>query len=88
MNNNKKEQNDDKKILTIAIGIMLILIAFAGATYAYFAFSASNNNVITSAFRSKIDNKDYGNNAILSKSTALEKLNSWYSSNLSNIDNY
>lgn len=47
MNNNKKEQNDDKKILTIAIGIMLILIAFAGATYAYFAFSASNNNVIT-----------------------------------------
>lgn len=48
----------------------------------------SNNNVITSAFRSKIDNKDYGNNAILSKSTALEKLNSWYSSNLSNIDNY
>ena len=47
MNNNKKEQNDDKKILTIAIGIMLILIVFAGATYAYFAFSASNNNVIT-----------------------------------------
>ena len=48
----------------------------------------ANSNVITSAFRSKIDNKDYGNNVILSKSTAIEKLNSWYSSNLSNIDNY
>ena len=48
----------------------------------------ANNNVITSAFRSKIDNKDYGSNVILSKSTAIEKLNSWYSSNLSNIDNY
>ena len=48
----------------------------------------SNNNVLTNAFRSKIDNKEYGNNALLSKSTALEKLNSWYSSNLSNIDNY
>ena len=48
----------------------------------------SNNNALTSAFRSKIDNQEYGNNAILSKSTALEKLNSWYSSNLSNIDNY
>ena len=48
MNNNKKEQNDDKKILTIAIGIMLILIAFAGATYAYFAFSASDNILVTS----------------------------------------
>lgn len=48
----------------------------------------TNSNVITSAFRSKIDNKDYGNNVILSKSTAIEKLNSWYSSNLSNIDNY
>lgn len=48
----------------------------------------SNNNVLTSAFRSKIDNEDYGNNALLSKSNALEKLNSWYSSNLSTIDNY
>ena len=48
----------------------------------------SNNNALTSAFRSKIDNQEYGNNAVLSKSTALEKLNSWYSSNLSNIDNY
>ena len=48
----------------------------------------SNNNVLTNAFRSKIDNQEYGNNALLSKSTALEKLNSWYSSNLSNIDNY
>ena len=36
----------------------------------------ANSNVITSAFRSKIDNKDYGNNVILSKSTAIEKLNS------------
>ena len=48
----------------------------------------ADNNVITSAFRSKIDNKDYGNNVILSKSTAIEKLNSWYNSNLSNIDSY
>ena len=48
----------------------------------------SNNNVITSAFRNKIDNEDYGNNALLSKSTALEKLNNWYSSNLSTIDSY
>ena len=43
----KKTSTDDAKILTVPIAIIVLLVIFAGATFAYFAFNASNNNVIT-----------------------------------------
>lgn len=43
----KKTSTDDAKILIVAIAIIVLLVIFAGATFAYFAFNASNNNVIT-----------------------------------------
>lgn len=43
----KKTSTDNAKILTVAIAIIVLLVIFAGATFAYFAFNASNNNVIT-----------------------------------------
>ena len=43
----KKTNTDNAKILTVAIAIIVLLVIFAGATFAYFAFNASNNNVIT-----------------------------------------
>lgn len=50
MNNNpslEKEKNDFKGITFISIGILTIVVAIAGATYAWFAVSATNTNVVS-----------------------------------------
>lgn len=46
-NGSEMKNNDSKKILTLIILIATIMISTTGATYAYFAFSASSNNTIT-----------------------------------------
>ena len=48
----------------------------------------SNSNVLNSSYRSKINSKNYDDNVVLSDSSVLEKLNSWYNANLGNWDNY
>lgn len=45
MNDNIK--NNNKNIIIISVAIMVVLILVAGATFAYFAFTASNNTTIT-----------------------------------------
>lgn len=49
MDNSKvvNENNDSKKILTIFVLIMTLMICTTGATYAYFAINATNDNSIT-----------------------------------------
>ena len=43
---NKKENNSDlKKIIYIVVGILVFFVVVIGATFAYYAFSASNNTV-------------------------------------------
>lgn len=47
-----KKNNDSKGITMITIAILTIVVAIAGATYAYFSATATNNNTIsgTSAY--------------------------------------
>ena len=40
---NIQEQKENKKNVSILLGIILIMLLVAGATFAYFAFSATNN---------------------------------------------
>jgi len=42
----KEEKKDLKGITFLAVGILTIVVAIAGATFAWFAVTASNNNVI------------------------------------------
>ena len=42
MDNNVKN-NDTVKIVNLVLGIIIFLMVIAGSTFAYFAFSASNN---------------------------------------------
>lgn len=44
---NKKKNNDVKGISLISIGILTIVVAIAGATFAFFQVSISNNTAIT-----------------------------------------
>lgn len=44
--NNVKQDNDSKKILSLIVMIAVLMVTTTGATYAYFAISASNNNVL------------------------------------------
>lgn len=47
MNDNiKKQNNDGKGITLITVGILTIIVAIAGATFAFFQVTATNNNVI------------------------------------------
>ena len=46
MNDNIKSQNNDGKGITlITIGILTIIVAIAGATFAFFQVTATNNNI-------------------------------------------
>lgn len=42
-----QKNNDFKGIAFISVGILTIVVAIAGATYAWFAVSATNNNVVS-----------------------------------------
>ena len=45
--NNKKENNSDlKKIMYIVVGILVFFVVVIGATFAYYAFSATNNTTV------------------------------------------
>ena len=45
--NNKKENNSDvKKIMYLVIGILVFFVVVIGATFAYYAFSATNNTTV------------------------------------------
>lgn len=46
-NNNTQNNGDSKKITSILILIATLMIVTTGSTYAYFAISATSNNVIT-----------------------------------------
>ena len=46
-NSNQKKDHDSKKILTLVILIATLMITTTGATYAYFAISATATNNIT-----------------------------------------
>ena len=52
---NEEKTNDSKKIIGIAILILTLMISTTSATYAYFALSDSNNNVII------VSDEDIGN---------------------------
>ena len=44
---NKKENNSDvKKIMYLVIGILVFFVVVIGATFAYYAFSATNNTTV------------------------------------------
>lgn len=46
MNDNIKSQNNDGKGITlITVGILTIIVAIAGATFAFFQVTATNNNI-------------------------------------------
>lgn len=45
--NNVKKDNDSKKILSLIVMIAVLMVTTTGATYAYFAISASATNNIT-----------------------------------------
>lgn len=46
-NNNIKKDNDTKKIITMIVLICALMIGTTGATYAYFALTATNDNTAT-----------------------------------------
>lgn len=46
LNEEKTKNKDLKGIAFISVGILTVIVAIAGATYAYFAVTATNNNVI------------------------------------------
>lgn len=49
MKDNIEKKNEEKKYLYLVIGIITILLAVSGGTYAYFAFTSTNNNITGSA---------------------------------------
>ncbi|MGN1376115.1 MAG: hypothetical protein ACI4V5_06130, partial [Prevotella sp.] len=48
-NNILKRQNSKKRYIYLIIGIVILLLAISGATFAYFAFTTTNNNITGSA---------------------------------------
>lgn len=46
-NNIDKQEHDFRNIVLTFLGVFIILAAVSGGTFAYYAFSASNNNTIT-----------------------------------------
>lgn len=46
-NNIDKKEHDFRNIVLTFLGVFVILAAVSGGTFAYYAFSASNNNTIT-----------------------------------------
>ena len=49
MNNNVRKENDSKKIVTMIIMVCVLMLCTTGATYAYFALSATNTSVAGTA---------------------------------------
>lgn len=49
MNNREKKDQDSKKIVTLIILIAVFMVCTTGATYAYFAISATNNTMTGTA---------------------------------------
>lgn len=45
--NMSKKEHDFRKIMLTIVGVFVVLAAVSGGTYAYYAFSASNNTTIT-----------------------------------------
>lgn len=69
--NIEKKNNDSKGITLITVGILTIIVAIAGATFAFFQVTATNNN-ITGESAYKADNLEL--KVTLSSTTATGKL--------------
>lgn len=69
---NIEKNQDTKGITLITVGILTIIVAIAGATYAYFSATASNNNVIAGESAYKSDSLSLG--VTLSSANATGKL--------------
>ena len=47
MDTNNLEKKNSKMLFLSTVGVLTLIVAIAGATYAYFSATASNNNTIT-----------------------------------------
>ena len=70
--NIEKKNNDSKGITLITVGILTIIVAIAGATFAFFQVTATNNNVIKGESAYTTNNLDL--KVTLSSSAATGKL--------------
>ncbi len=59
------KNNEAKGIIFLAIGIMTVIAAIAGASYAYFAYTAINNNAVSgeSDYKPYVDVSNPGKNS-------------------------